>query len=284
MNSCPEKIYRLYTDPIYVHNRIATPDWKIVSHRLGSHNLVYVYGGSGIFDNGAGKKPVKNGDLIYFAPGNFQYMTTDTSTPIRFYTVNFLAAAPQFANNCWSIAPAEFGFPFVSTLEDEAVRRRFILLFERLHHLFPLTDTVRKSRHRETLTELLALAELCTDNKNDKSISYSVRGKINKSVHYMADHYKEHLSLASLAAEVDLSPSYFSAAFREITGKPPIDYLIHFRVFKAKQFLSDGLSVTAAAEAAGFSDIYYFSNVFKRLEGISPKKFKTNLQKEQSQA
>ena len=53
---------------------------------------------------------------------------------------------------------------------------------------------------------------------------------------------------------------------------------------KAKQFLSDGLSVTAAAEAAGFSDIYYFSNVFKRLEGISPKKFKTNLQKEQSQA
>lgn len=279
MNGDIKSIYRLYTEPIYVHNRIATEDWKIARHRMETHNLVYIYDGKGVFDNGLGKRAVKSGDLVYFAPGDLQYMTTDRQTPLRLYTVNFFAAVPRFDDGGWTIKPAEFEFPFVNSLEDEAVRQRFVLLFRRLHHLFPLTDTVRKSRHRETLTELLALAELCTGGK---SLSYSVRGKINKSVHYMADNYKKRITLAELSAEADLSPSYFSAAFREITGKPPIDYLIHLRVFKAKQFLGDGMSVTAAAEAAGFSDIYYFSNVFKRLEGVSPKQFKTNLKKEQT--
>lgn len=271
-------VYKIYLEPFYVHNRIATADWSINSFKMQAHNIVYIYDGKGIFDNGGGKTEVKSGDLVYFGPGARQFMTTDPKTPLKLFTVNFYAAVPRFYNSVWSIEPANFGFSFVNSLEDEAVQNRFTVLFQRLCHLFPLADSVRKGRDRETLNEILALAEIC---RGSSGISFGVRDKINRAVHYMTDNYGQKLSLSSLAAEAELSPSYFSAVFREITGKSPIDYLIHLRIYKAKQFLSDGFSVTAAAEETGFSDIYYFSNVFKRLEGVSPVKFKSKQQKEQ---
>lgn len=71
-----------------------------------------------------------------------------------------------------------------------------------------------------------------------------------------------------------MSSSHFSAVFRDLIGKSPIDYLLNVRITKAKQLLCDGISVTKVSELTGFSDIYYFSNVFKKTEGESPAEFK----------
>lgn len=272
-----EKIYGIYAEPTYVHNRIATSDWKIEKRgRISFHNLIYIYGGRGFFDNGKGKKEVHAGDLVYFAENDSQLMISDSAEPLRLYTVNFFAAVPGFSEGRWRIENAEFNLPFVKTVADEGVRQRFLVLFKRLCHLFPLAESARKSRHREAMTELLALADLCV---GEDGISYGTRDKINKAVHFIADNYRQKITLAVLAREAELSPSYFSAVFKEITGKPPIEYLIHFRIFKAKQLLDDGMTVTNAADAVGFADVYYFSNTFKQLEGVTPSDFKKGCRK-----
>ena len=264
-------IYELYLKPVFVHNRITTESWKINNSCMSVHNLVYIYEGSGIFGRENGKRQVKTGDLVYFPIGKPQYMTTDSKNPLKLYTVNFYASLPKVSGGKWYIEEAEFLFPFIKSLEDEAIRKRFEVLFERLCHLFPVEESVQMGRKRTALTEILALADLC---REDRKIRYSNRDKVNRVVDYMLDKYNEKLTLSQLAEIAGMSPSYFSSVFREVTGKSPIDYLIHLRIFKSKQLLSDGVSVTKVAEEVGFADIFYFSNVFKKLEGVSPAKYR----------
>jgi len=83
------------------------------------------------------------------------------------------------------------------------------------------------------------------------------------------------LEIKQLARIAGLSPNYFNTAFRKEFGMPPIHYQLHLRMEKAKQLLTcTELRVQEIAEKLGFSDLYYFSNQFKRFTGKSPLKFR----------
>ena len=67
----------------------------------------------------------------------------------------------------------------------------------------------------------------------------------------------------------------FNHVFKDITGYSPNQYLIKIRIDRAKQLLSDeNLSVKETAEIVGYTDINYFSRLFKKSTGVSPKGFK----------
>lgn len=269
-------IYDLFINVHFARHRLTTPEWKVVVGGETVHNLVYIYEGKGFFQRDEQKQAVCAGDLVYFPPGCNRYMVADSKNLLKLYTVNFQAAIPEtpaIRGGSWQIRDAVFDFPFVTAVEDEAVRQRFVVLFQRLCHLCLTYEGMQKVRQREVMIELLELTQICLSNDR---ISYSCRNQVNRIVRYMAEHYHEKLTLASLSKQVGMSPSYFSAAFREVTGRPPIDYLIHLRVLKAKQLLGDGLRVAETAQAVGFSDIYYFSNMFRRLEGISPSQYRAD--------
>lgn len=270
----------LYVIPSYVHNRRATAQWQLSDRTLPSHNLVYLYGGKGIFAWDGEVRSVKAGDLVYFPEGCHRSMQTDPMDPLMFYTVNFQAAQPLYlyTDESWSIRPVSFPFPLIKSIDDTALHQRFMTLFERLHQNFLTGKNRQKAKLRETLLEILSLAAFACD---DSRVSYSSRRKAQQAAQYMAAHYPEKLTLSSLAAAVGLSTSHFSAIFRAATGHSPIDYLISLRIFQAKQLLRDGYSVTKVAEAVGFSDIYYFSNTFKRLEGVAPGHYRSAVKQEE---
>lgn len=265
------KIYDLYVTPTFVHNRMATREWGYEYRTIDFHNLLYIYGGRGIFGTDGVKSEVSAGDLVYFKKGCSQYMETDKTNLLRLYTVNFLAVLPEYStNNTWSLTEPKLDLNFITHITDTSVQNRFEILFSRLCSLFLTNSGMHKAKARQSLTELIELADLCCQNR---PINYGARSRINRTVDYMTKHYSEKLTLNMLADAAGLSCSHFSAVFREVMGKSPIDYLISLRISKAKQLLCDGFSVTRTAEAVGFPDIYYFSNMFKKIEGISPKCF-----------
>lgn len=95
--------------------------------------------------------------------------------------------------------------------------------------------------------------------------------KIEKARSYIQEHFREEISIRSLADSLDMSVSYFRRLFHDAYGYSPMQYITNLRIENARDLLLSGeVNVTEAAELSGFDDIYYFSTLFKRKTGTSP--------------
>jgi two-component system response regulator YesN len=76
-----------------------------------------------------------------------------------------------------------------------------------------------------------------------------------------------------------VSPPYLSAIFHKEAGVKFNDYVNITRIEKAKEMLKNdpAKSVTEVFITSGFSSIQNFNRVFRKIEGVSPKKFRKNL-------
>jgi len=99
---------------------------------------------------------------------------------------------------------------------------------------------------------------------------------INKVLDIVHEDYGQKLQLTDLARKVFVTPTYLSKKFTEVTGVKFTDYITNFRIQKAKQLMTDHpeWSLLQIAEEVGFSSQHHFSNLFKKIEGITPSQFK----------
>ncbi len=99
---------------------------------------------------------------------------------------------------------------------------------------------------------------------------------LTRLLSWIDENYTHPITLASLAKVSGFNEKYLCRFFREQTSYTPIDYINRLRVEKAADdMLLRKLSVTEAAYANGFNDSAYFSKVFRKIKGVSPKCFKT---------
>ena len=77
-----------------------------------------------------------------------------------------------------------------------------------------------------------------------------------------------------------LNTSYFCKIFKEEMGESFVNYLIRYRMKKAAEYLEDfSLKIYEVAEMVGYNDMQYFTKLYKKVHGISPKEYRTNLVK-----
>ncbi|MGM9589803.1 MAG: AraC family transcriptional regulator [Faecousia sp.] len=89
--------------------------------------------------------------------------------------------------------------------------------------------------------------------------------------HYIDTHYKEPLSLEDLARETHINKFYLAHAFKDEYGMSPINYMISRRIGESRYLLQEtNMSMSQIARVLGFSSASYFSQSFRRAEGISP--------------
>lgn len=93
---------------------------------------------------------------------------------------------------------------------------------------------------------------------------------VEKAVAYINAHYRQSISLEDIAAFVDLSPAHLSRLFKKEMGRTVIEYLTLVRIEAAKRMLRLGKTIEEVATATGFSEVTYFSRVFKREVGVTP--------------
>jgi AraC family transcriptional regulator len=83
----------------------------------------------------------------------------------------------------------------------------------------------------------------------------------------------QSLSVAEMAARVELSPAHFSREFKRSTGTTPWRFIMDLRLKKARHAIYSGCSVGEAAAAAGFSDQAHLTRAFKQSYGLPPATF-----------
>ena len=91
------------------------------------------------------------------------------------------------------------------------------------------------------------------------------------------EYMSEEISLNVVAARVCMSPSYFSTIFSKETGKTFIEYLTEVRMEKAKEYLvCTNRKTSDIAFEIGYKDPHYFSFLFKKTQGCTPKEYRTS--------
>jgi|GEM_PF-191904 len=100
--------------------------------------------------------------------------------------------------------------------------------------------------------------------------------KIGDILAYIEQHYQSELSLQDLASHFQVSREYISRKFKQEFGDNFSDYLAAYRIDKAKKLMRNpNLKVQRIAEMVGFNDVKYFSKVFKKQEGLSPREYRS---------
>jgi two-component system response regulator YesN len=102
--------------------------------------------------------------------------------------------------------------------------------------------------------------------------------KIHQIKQYISEHSHKDISLDILAKRVNLSPIYISKMFKEKLGINYIDFLTECRIEKAKKLMQDPeRSLKEITFEIGYNEPNYFSKVFKKMSGVSPKEYRKTL-------
>lgn len=96
---------------------------------------------------------------------------------------------------------------------------------------------------------------------------------------YIEKNYdNESISLNTVAASVNLSPSHFSTIFSQEMGQTFIEFLTQVRMEKAKELLrTSSMKTTEIAFAVGYKDSHYFSYLFKKTQKCTPREFRSQV-------
>jgi YesN/AraC family two-component response regulator len=118
-----------------------------------------------------------------------------------------------------------------------------------------------------------AVENIWDEDINEKDLSQS----IFKAVIFIQQHYNEPISLDQIALEANLNPEYLSRVFKEETGYTYSSFLSNIRMKKAEYLLINTMEkVQSIAEKVGYSNVSYFSTIFKKKYGLNPYEFRRN--------
>jgi AraC-like DNA-binding protein len=126
-----------------------------------------------------------------------------------------------------------------------------------------------------TLTALLCRfhEENSTNKLSDKpSTDPRDMFKLGRALVYLEDRYTEEFSIKELSQKAGYSVNHFTEICRNIYGVTPLQYILQQRLNLAAKLLREGeRNVTEIASACGFDDPNYFSRLFRKKMGVSPR-------------
>ncbi len=101
---------------------------------------------------------------------------------------------------------------------------------------------------------------------------------ITRAKEFILEHQTDDLSLGQVARAVNTSTFYFCKLFKKVTGINYTDYVARIRIEKAKNLLlNPNLRISEIAFEVGFQSLTHFNRVFKRIVGLAPTSYRTQL-------
>ncbi|MCR5155824.1 MAG: AraC family transcriptional regulator [Butyrivibrio sp.] len=233
---------------------------------LSSFLFIYVRSGSGYIDYEGKEYAVSAGDCVFINCQNlYSHRTSNDLWSIEWIHFNGESILPIYLKYRERGGQAVFH-------ADEAANPRGI--WEELNTVARSSDYIRDIRINECLSRLLTF--LMSFSWNPEAAPESGSGRsINALKEYLDTHYQEKITLDKLA-EIFLTSKYtLSRSFKEQTGTSIINYLLVVRITHAKQMLRfTDMTVEEIGYSCGITPLYYFSRMFKQIEGVSPMEYR----------
>lgn len=115
-------------------------------------------------------------------------------------------------------------------------------------------------------------------SEDDYAMHINRLERLNVALSHIAEHYHEKISTAELAKMCFFSESHFCYFFKNAVGKSAINYINELRIDKASVLLKNtDESIAHISSSVGFPDLNYFSRMFRKYKGMSPREYRSNL-------
>ena len=99
---------------------------------------------------------------------------------------------------------------------------------------------------------------------------------VAEAVDYIETHYQENVTIDDISGALFISGTYLSQSFKNMMGTSVMQYLINYRVERAKKLLEEtDHMIYFVAEQVGFRDVRHFSKTFKKCTGMTPMEFRS---------
>ena len=202
--------------------------------------------------------------MMIWSPGEWQYYG-DQDKP---YTHTWLHCDGRFIRSILRDTRLPCNQPFV--VSDPAIMERHLLAMheELTQHARP-DGVIVRNLLENWLRSTARLAFRKEPQATDIPAPFlAIR-------HLIESEYAQAITLPELAERVHLSVPHFCAEFKRHFGTSAIDYLIRQRMHQSSYLLRDrNLRVAEVARRVGYEDLYYFSRLFRKHFGVSPRKFR----------
>ncbi len=237
-------------------------------HIHNEHELYFLVNGSTKYFVGNEIFMLESGDFIFIPKGTFH----QTSYDLNSKTERFL----------FSFDDSDLDLRMAPVLETLSNEKKITVTPEKLYKLERLVNIIegeesKNAPHSELMKKILLeeilLLLLRYRKVADKTLSES-HIMIQNIAKFITENIKEDLSLLTLSKIFSISPNYLSKQFKNCTGIGLSEYINISRVsFAEKLLITTDWSITRIATECGFNDSNYFASVFKKIKGITPKKY-----------
>ncbi len=208
------------------------------------------------------KRVAEAGDFVIFAPNEKQHHINEGSRTAEFYYVHF---------QCDSL-PDGISLN-TSQIYSFEHHNSTAAIFEEI-----IEETLQKRPHYEILCISRLLQLLSIIQREAAQLNHSSDKQwrsVANAITHMNRNCESNLRLEDYAAMCCMSKYHFTRVFKQVTGVTPLDYRNGIRIESAKELLQNGfLSVSEISESLGYSSPAYFSDIFKKSVGVSPRKFR----------
>lgn len=101
--------------------------------------------------------------------------------------------------------------------------------------------------------------------------------EIRPIIYWTESNFTKHITLDDAASHLGYTREHFCRKFKSSTGLTYLAYLNGTRIFHACKLLKAGHSVNETANKCGFSDVSYFIRLFKKIKGVTPKQYSSEV-------
>jgi AraC-like DNA-binding protein len=245
------------------------------------HELMLMLGGTASFTIDGQTLPAQAGSLLFippFTPHSFSSLEPSSHIAVHF---DFCLYGPDTAEEADGREPYAIVWPgglTPSTLTSLApghwIEQTLREVVERHADVDdPLGVIDASCRLTRVLTQLLRWG--ASRATGDGLVSRVNQERIARVVAHITANLASTLTVEELAAVADVGRSRFVTLFREATGDSPQQYIQQRRIAEARRLLANpALQIKQIAAMTGFEDRFYFSKVFRRVDGLTPTQYR----------
>lgn len=242
---------------------------NIKTHRKAGrldYQVIYIVKGSGSFLVDGEMTEVASGSIVVFHPGEIQRYEYQYNNTPELYWVHFTGFGAESLLEKVGLSRGQVHYV--------GIHNTCIEYFKKITLELQLKPPLYQETADAALLELLALfgrkkaaaecSDTCTTDINIQNI-----------LEKMHTDCAAKWNIGDLARQSLLSPNSFMHRFKAQTGYSALEYVIKIRLDKARDLLlNSSLSVKEISNLVGYENPLYFSRLFRKTEGISPREYR----------